>query len=703
MEKLIVIKTRLELKKLRAYLKEQDVIALDTETTGLDKGSLIIGASFCSDEDVGYYVILRSWDIHKQQLIDLETLQEFPAVLQELLGKRLVMYNAVFDCSMMRDNFGVDLMPHVFHDAIISGHLLNENRKNGLKERGAELYGESAIAEKIEMIKSIKANGGQVTKACYELYKADSDLIAKYGAKDAILTLKLFYNDVVELDEQGLSGFFYDDECMPLLRSVTYELNTTGLKVDTNKLEKLKSELEAECFEAKAFIDQEILVSIKDKYPGTSKAKTFNLNSNEQLAWLLFDKLGEPFNVLTDAGRSVCKFLELPVPYTYSAKMDFIEACINAKGQVYQEAGHFNIKTKRRSKKPAKVASPYKYMATGKVTLKKFAERYKWVERLLALKKAEKILNTYVIGIQNRCTYGIIRPSFNQIGTTSGRYSSRAPNFQNLPRDDKRVKGCIIARPGKVFVGADYSQLEPRVFASQSRDKQLRACFANGDDFYSVVGIPIFAPDKKVSLKKGDKDFFRDVCKKEGNHSKVISLAVPYGRTAKQLAVEMGIQVEDAAEIINTYWESWPSVRKMQLKAHAQAKRKGVVYNLFGRPRRIPRATEIEEIYGDTIHECLPYEARTLLNLGVNHEIQSTAASIMNRAAIAFCRKIKEAGITDCYVVLQCHDELIAECKQEDDEQVQAILKDAMENTVVLPGVALIAEPKIARNIADLK
>lgn len=703
MEKLIIIRTLPQLRKLKEYLKKQDVIAFDTETTGVLKGSQVIGASFCADEEIGYYVILRYWDGKKQKLIDLETLAEFPSLVHQLVYKKIIMQNAVFDCSMIKDNFGVDLMPHVFHDTMISGHLLNENRKNGLKERGEEMFGESAIAEKIEMIKSIKANGGQVTKACYELYKADPDIIAKYGAKDAILTLKLFYNDIVELEEQGLTKFFYDDESMPLLRSATYELNTTGLKVDTEALKKLQHELETECMEAKAFIYQEINSDIKDKYPGTSKVKTFNINSNEQLAWLLFDKLEEPFNTLTDAGKGVCKFLGLSIPYTISAKRDFIAACLDAKGQIWREPGFYNPKTKKRSKKPAKIASPYKYMAVGKQTLTKFAKDYKWIAKLLEYKKAEKILNTYVIGIQNRCIYNIIRPSFNQIGTTSGRYSSKSPNFQNLPRDDKRVKGCIISRPGKVFVGADYSQLEPRVFASLSGDKRLLSCFHDGDDFYSVVGIPIFNPDTEVSLKKGDKNFFRKVYEKEGNHSKIVSLAVPYGRIAKQLAIELGVQIDEAQEIIDTYWDNWPKVKKMQIEAHQQAKKNGVVYNLFGRPRRIPRALEIEEIYGDTPHELLPYEARTLLNLAMNHRVQSTAASIMNRAAIAFCQKIAESDISDCFIVLQVHDELIAECREEDAEQVSYILKAAMEGTVELPGVALIAEPKIANTIAGLK
>jgi DNA polymerase-1 len=103
-----------------------------------------------------------------------------------------------------------------------------------------------------------------------------------------------------------------------------------------------------------------------------------------------------------------------------------------------------------------------------------------------------KLLNTYIKGLGSKVQYGIIRPNFLQHGTTSGRYASRNPNFQNLPRDDERIKQCVTARPGKVFVSADQSQLEPRVFASYSQDKRLMDAFNGASDFYSVVGMEVY-------------------------------------------------------------------------------------------------------------------------------------------------------------------------------------------------------------------
>lgn len=706
MEKLIIVETLQQLKDLRTYLEDKEYVSYDTETTGVEKDSSIIGFSVSAEVDVGYYVILSYWDVALQKLVGLDTLKEAPSFIEYLKTKNLIMHNAVFDCWMTHNNFRVSLMESLHTDTMILGHLLNENRSNGLKELGVALFGEDARKEQIEMKESVTRNGGVLTKQKYELYKADAALIAKYGAKDASMTLKLFFILVEELYEQQLDKFFYEEESMPLLRGPTYELNTTGLKVDPDKLQKLKLTLEAECLEAKGYIAEQVAGYVKDKYPGTGKTNVFNIGATSQRSWLLYEKLGNEFNTLTDTGKDVCKFLGLKLPYTVAARREFIRACRESKGRIYKQ-GNINPRTGKTSR-PSAVRDPWTYMTCGKDSLGRLASKYKWVAKYLEYAKNLKILNTYVEAIQSKMTYGIIRPSFLQHGTTSGRYSSRTPNFQNLPRDDKRVKGCIIARPGRVFVGADYSQLEPRVFASHSKDERLLTCFKNGEDFYSVVGMEVFEKSG-CSLKKGDADFFGKLYESERQQSKIIALAAPYGQTAFRLAPSLDCSTEEAREILNKYFEKWPRVHDMMINAHETVMTTGTVKNLFGRPRRIPEALEIRKICGRSAeHGDLPYVYRTLLNLAVNHEIQSTGASIMNRAAIACWKTCRELESTDkkwaeVRIVLQVHDELILEGPEELAEHMVIVLKDSMENTVKLPGVDLIAEPKIANNLGDLK
>lgn len=700
MEQLIVIRTASELNDLSKYLKDKTFIAVDTETTGVTKESEVIGISVCAEESVGYYIIISYWNVENKKLVELETRAWTNNFLLKLKNKSLIMHNAPFDCAMIKNNFGVELMPFVHTDTMILGHLLDENRSNGLKELGVSLFGEDARKEQLEMKESVGKNGGVLSKKLYELYKADSELIARYGAKDAILTLKLFGELVPKLFEEGLDKFFYEDESMPLLKGPTYDMNTSGLQVDVNKLAVLKATLQAECMEAKDFVLKEIFEHVKDLYPGTSKKKVFNIGSSKQLSWLLFIKLDNEFNTLTKAGKEVCKALEMPMPYSPGAKANFIRVITENKDRIYAPEA-YNWKTKKMSR-AKKVADPWHYLSCGKETLNKLSSKYKWVEVFLQYAKNLKILNTYVEGIESRMSYNVIRPNFLQHGTTSGRYSCRNPNFQNLPRDDKRVKSCIVPRDGCVFVGADYAQLEPRVFASTSQDETLMSCFKRGEDFYSVVGAPIFGKEG-LSLIKDDPNSFAKKCPQLRDKAKIVALATPYGRTASQQAAVMGISRDESQQLIDRYFAAYPKVELMMLESHEEVKKNGVVHNLFGRPRRIPKAKEIVKLFGNIGHNELDYEWRTLLNLGMNHRVQSTASSIVNRAAIACWKGIQEQGWTNVKIVLQIHDELILEGPKELEEEMKILLKNSMENSVTLPGVDLIAEPKGGFSLAELK
>lgn len=708
METLEILKTKADCARLISYLDslpEDAFIAYDTETVSTEHGTPVIGFSFAAEVDRAFYVVLSYWDTSSQKLVDLETKELAKDIVSRLNGRQLIMHNALFDCARTVENYGVELMPSVHTDTMILAHLLDENRACGLKELGAFLFGEDARQEQTEMKASVVTNGGCLTKDRYELYKADCDLLAKYGAKDALLTLKVFYELVPQLIEQGLDRFFYEEESMPLLRGPTYQLNSSGLSVNPQKIQTLQKELEAECMELRAYVEKEIFPHVKDKYPGTSKVKTFNIDAPKQLAWLLFVQLGNEFGRLTDAGREVCKALDMKLPYAPAAKRAFIREVTARKGEVYA-AGAWNPKTKKMGR-PKVIADWWHYTACGKGILTQLAPKYRWVEKFIEYKKSDKLLGTYVIGIQERMKYNTIRPSFLQHGTTSGRYSSRNPNFQNLPREDKRVKGCIEAGKGFIFVGADQSQLEPRVFASVSQDERLCKCFESGEDFYSVIGAPVF---KKFhcGLTKKAPDSFAVQFPALRDKAKIIALATPYGRTASQMAEAMNISRDEAQEIIDDYFTAYPAVHKMMTDSHKMAMKDGVVYSLYGRPRRMPDAKLIGRRYGKLAHNELPYEARTPLNLAMNHRVQSSAASIMNRAAIEVCRRVDAAAEVDprwakVKIVLQVHDELILRGPEELAAEMCVLLKDCMENTVVLPGVKLEAEPKAAYCLADLK
>lgn len=661
--------------------------AFDTETTGVNHGSRIVGMSICFNETDAYYIITdRVREILIKELLNV------------LLASKLIMHNGIFDCGMVEDNYHVSMIKSLYADTMILAHLLDENRPVGLKPLGASYFGWAAVAEQDDLKNSVLANGGEWSAKNKEMWKADPQILGKYGAKDAWLTLQVYYKLTQELDKQPrLKKFFYEDESMPLLRGPTYQLNRTGLAVNVLKLTELKKTLEAECAEDLAFINNEIEKRVKERWPKGD----FNLSSPVQMAELCFGIYEMEFGYLTKGGKIVCRNLMGKLPYTKAQKRAFIIECINRAGEIIEPEAIINGK-KRRAKKLAK---PWKYIAADKNVLAKHADKYKWIARYLSYQKKMKLLSTYIVGIEERTQYGIIRPNFLQHGTTSGRYSSRNPNFQNLPRDDKRVKGCILSRPGRSFVGADYSQLEPRVFAYYSRDARLLAAFDGESDFYSVIGKQTFGKSEcTVSKFDDDKLSFKNMFKGLRQDTKGFCLAATYGGTAWKLSSILKKTVDETQTIIDDYFEEFPGVRdNVMLEAHEFVKNYGYVTNIFGRKRRLPEAKRFKKIYGDTSHEDLPYEVRNILNLSVNHRIQSTGASIINRAAIYLLKLLEEAGIEECHIVLQIHDELVLECRDEDAKDVATLLQFAMETAVDLKTVRLEAMPKIAKTLADLK
>lgn len=696
-EQLITITNPSDVSSVIEYLDAFQYVALDCETTGLEHNAKIIGFSVAAEIDVGIYFVLAYWDKEKQELIDIPGVKEAcRPVINYLKSKALITQNGLVDYRWINNEFGVQLIGSAHTDVMILAHLNDENRASyGLKEMAFETFGADSKKEHAEMKASVIANGGvweDKRGGNKEMYKADMSIMAKYGAKDTVLTLKMFYVEVEKLFAQGLEKFFYEDECMPLFRTATYELNTVGLKVDVAKLQALEADLERECALLREEILFEITPYIKDKYPGTNKNNTFNINAPAQMSWLMFIKLGNDWKKVTKAGRVKSKELLGKIPYNPSARRAFVQACID------------------------NGLNPAKFIQCDKATLGAtkdpdvpyvgLARKHEWVKKILEYKKAGTILKTYARGMQKFIKYGVIYPSFNQIGTTSGRYSSSRPNFQNLPRDDKRVKSCIVSRPGRCFVGADYSQLEPRSFTSSSQDPILLAGFKNKEDFYSTIGVPVFGKPECSADKKAP-NYLGKQFPGLRQASKAIALGLTYGLSAAKLSEDLGdgYPIKRCTEISEDYFSRLTGVANFVKESHLQVVNTGRVLSTYGRPRRIPEAKKLKA-YGfpdKSDASDLPYSQRTLLNLAVNHRVQSTAASIVNRAAIAFCYKMDELGLHNIYIVLQVHDELVVECDDKDVETVKHWLKYCMENTTVLPGVDLIAEPVSAKNLAGLK
>jgi len=238
---------------LHQHILDSDVIAVDTETTGLNpRKNKIIGWSVSGDEGVGFYLPTLVFHYEKDELV----LQEIDGTSTELLsrnllklliGKKLVFHNASFDVQFIKNYFGIDLLPSVYVDTGLLVHTVYEEGAFGFgnpfglksiaimnqKELGLDVQ-EAANQEQIELKESIKKNGGSTTKLLYEIFKADLDILSKYASADTDLTLRICNLYLKKLKEEGLEKFFFEDEVMPIYREVTVPMEAEEVDLDVD-------------------------------------------------------------------------------------------------------------------------------------------------------------------------------------------------------------------------------------------------------------------------------------------------------------------------------------------------------------------------------------------------------------------------------------------------------------------------------------
>ena len=250
------------LKLLHQHIMDSDVIAVDTETTGLNpRKNKIIGWSVSGDEGIGFYLPTLVFDYEKDELV----LQEIDGTSTELLsrnllklliGKKLVFHNASFDVQFIKNYFGVDLLSSIWVDTGLLVHTVYEEgafgfgNPFGLKSiaiMNQEALGldveKAANEEQLELKESIKKNGGSVTKESYQIYKADLDILSKYASADTDLTLRICNLYLGKLKEEGLEKFFFEEEVMPIYREVTVPMEAYGVDLDLELIESVHGEI----------------------------------------------------------------------------------------------------------------------------------------------------------------------------------------------------------------------------------------------------------------------------------------------------------------------------------------------------------------------------------------------------------------------------------------------------------------------------
>ena len=350
-------------------------------------------------------------------------------------------------------------------------------------------------------------------------------------------------------------------------------------------------------------------------------------------------------------------------------------------------------------------------------------EGYEWAENLRIYNKLLKVKSTYVDRFLDRNENGRYYFYFKQNGTVSGRYGSDA---QQLPKPLEEgqdapilmkyiniVRAFLIAGNGRKVIDADYESLEPHCFASVSGDKGLQEIFEKNWDFYSTVAIKTEKLEG-VSADKAADNYLKKIDPVKRNTAKAYSLGIAYGMEAYALGMTLGVNQKEAQVLVNGYLDGFPQLKEWRERSREQVKANGYIKNYVGRVRHLPRVKKTYAKFGDRMMDwrfrkelegqygkdqvMKAYrDYRNGLNNCLNFQLQSLAAAVVNRAALAINRKAEEMGI-DAKVQAQVHDQLIINVREDQADEFAPIVQHLMEVTTKLPGVTLKAPPEIAVN-----
>ncbi len=315
--------------------------------------------------------------------------------------------------------------------------------------------------------------------------------------------------------------------------------------------------------------------------------------------------------------------------------------------------------------------------STNADVLEKLRDKHPIVSKVLDYRTLTKLKSTYAEGLAKEIEAdGRIHTSFMMTVTDTGRLSSREPNLQNIPVRTPlgaELRKMFIASPGCVLVDADYSQIELRLLAHISGDETMTRAFLQGEDIHAVTASQVFG----VPLG--------EVTPLMRSRAKAVNFGIVYGISAFSLAQDIGVYQNEAKAYIDAYLEKYHGVRDYMKRVVEQAKKDGYVQTLYGRRRALPELKSSNfnlRGFGERVARNMP--------------IQGTAADIMKLAMIRAHRALEQSGL-NARLLLQVHDELIAECAEADAGAVGAILTEAMEGAAEL-SVPLTAEAHSGRS-----
>lgn len=392
-------------------------------------------------------------------------------------------------------------------------------------------------------------------------------------------------------------------------------------------------------------------------------------------------------NVLADMEHAGV-LVDIEALETESSSM--LEEIESLERSIYLEAGkEFNINSPQQLSEvlyedlglPTGRKSSSGQFSTAADELERLRGFHPIIDSIFEYRELTKLRGTFLEGLKKEIdSDGRIRTTYNQALTTTGRLSSSNPNLQNIPiRTDrgKRIRELFIASPGYVLIGADYSQIELRLLAHLSGDKNLSDAFNEGRDVHRVTASALFGKSEQ------------DITAHERSVAKTVNFSITYGISDFGLSRDLGIPISHARRLINRYHDKYPQVDAWLNLQGEVAKEQGYVETLFHRRRYLPE---------------LQSQNRNLYNFGIraamNAPVQGTAADLIKIAMVNISRLLKNNKI-EARLILQVHDELIIEASEKDKDCVISLLREVMEQAMEL-SVPLIADAKAGYTWGEL-
>ena len=457
-------------------------------------------------------------------------------------------------------------------------------------------HGIDFLAKKFLHIEKIPTKELMGEKYQIPMSEVSSDLLSYYACEDADCCLRLFHKLYPQLEKEGLSKIYHDIE-IPLA-SILADMEQQGIYVNVKSLNSLSEQLAIRAQELEKTIYEEA-------------GESFNVNSPKQLQAIIFDKL-----------------------------------------KIHETLGVKKIKKTKSG------------LSTDVSVLETLSE-HPLIKNLLEYRTVTKLKSTYTDTLPlmiNKKTQRI-HTNFNQTGTATGRLSSTEPNLQNIPirtEIGQKIRGAFEGQGEKVLISADYSQIELRLLAHISGDKNLTEAFLHGEDIHRLTAA-------KILGKKPE-----ELSSEERNQAKAINYGVAYGMGPNRFAATTGLTIQEAKEFIAKYFETFPKIKEYMDEAVTFATTHGYSQTLMGRKRPIEG---LKQESGLTL-----VNAR---NVAVNAPIQGTAADLIKIAMINIVEALKREHLS-AKMLLQIHDELVFECDPQEVERTLSLVRSCMESAMNL-------------------